>query len=225
MFKKIREDIRSIVARDPAARSAIEVVLFYPGVHAVLWHRLANRLWRARLATAARGVAWLSRLLTGIDIHPGAKLGRRLFIDHGLGLVIGETAEVGDDVTLYHGVTLGGTSLDRVHKRHPTIADGVIVGAGAKVLGPITIGAEARVGANAVVLKDVAPGVTVVGIPARPAGRETGHPPFLSYGTPCDEAVDPLLCQLKQLSEEMAALRAQLTALETARERMPAPPA
>lgn len=225
MFKKIREDIRSIVARDPAARSAIEVVLFYPGVHAVLWHRLANRLWRARFYTGARGVAWLSRLLTGIDIHPAAKLGRRLFIDHGLGLVIGETAEVGDDVTLYHGVTLGGTSLDRVHKRHPTIADGVIVGAGAKVLGPITVGAEARVGANAVVLKDVAPGVTVVGIPARPAGREAGHPPFLSYGTPCDEAVDPLLCQLKQLSEEMAALRAQLTALETTRERMPAPPA
>lgn len=166
MFQQISEDVRSVFARDPAARSSLEVVLTYPGVHAVILHRLAHGLWLRNWKLFARFLSMISRALTGIEIHPGARIGRRFFIDHGMGVVIGETAEVGDDVTLYHGVTLGGTSWNK-GKRHPTVASGVVVGAGAKILGPILVGEGARVGSNAVVTRDVPPGATVVGIPGR----------------------------------------------------------
>ncbi len=166
MFNHLREDISVVFERDPAARSTWEVLTTYPGVHALLVYRLSWRLWRWGLKWPARFLSFLGRWLTGIEIHPGATIGRRFFIDHGMGVVIGETAEIGDDCTLYHGVTLGGTSW-RQGKRHPTLQRGVVVGAGAKILGPITIGEGAKVGSNAVVVKDVPPGATAVGIPAR----------------------------------------------------------
>lgn len=166
MFQHLREDIASVFDRDPAARSFAEVLFCYPGIHALLLHRLAHRLWLSRWLWLARFVAHISRFLTGIEIHPGARIGRKFFIDHGMGVVIGETAEIGDGVTLYHGVTLGGTSWNE-GKRHPTLRDGVVVGAGAKVLGPIVVGANAKIGSNAVVVKDVPDGATAVGNPAR----------------------------------------------------------
>jgi len=166
MFDHLREDISVVFERDPAARSTWEVLTTYPGLHALLVHRLARRLWRWNLKWLARFVSHLGRWLTGIEIHPGAQIGRRVFIDHGMGVVIGETAEIGDDSTLYHGVTLGGTSWNK-GKRHPTLGKGVVVGAGAKILGPIFIGDGAKVGSNAVVVKDVPAGATAVGIPAR----------------------------------------------------------
>ena len=166
MFQRIRDDIRSVFERDPAARSTLEVLLTYPGLLAVWAHRVTHHLWRWRLKLLARVLAQLTRWLTGIEIHPGATIGNRFFIDHGMGVVIGETAEIGDDCTLYHGVTLGGTSWERA-KRHPTLGKNVVVGAGAKILGPITVGDNARVGSNSVVVKDVPAGATVVGIPAR----------------------------------------------------------
>ncbi|MFA7293520.1 MAG: serine O-acetyltransferase [Rhodocyclaceae bacterium] len=166
MFARLREDIQSVFDRDPAARSAWEVLTCYPGVHAALAYRFSHWLWGHRLRWLARFVSHLGRIVTGIEIHPGANIGRRFFIDHGMGVVIGETAVIGDDVTLYHGVTLGGTSWNK-GKRHPTLEKGVVIGAGAKVLGPITIGAGAKIGSNAVVVKDVPPGATAVGNPAR----------------------------------------------------------
>jgi len=166
MFSRIREDIACVFERDPAARSTWEVITCYPGFHALLIHRLAHALWRARMRWLGRLVSHVSRFLTGIEIHPGAQVGRRVFIDHGMGVVIGETAELGDDCTLYHGVTLGGTSWSK-GKRHPTLGRGVVIGAGAKVLGPIVIGDGAKIGSNAVVVKDVPAGATAVGIPAR----------------------------------------------------------
>lgn len=166
MFGRLREDIRSVFDRDPAARSTWEVLTCYPGVHALFMHRLAHWLWGHRLRWLARFAAHLSRFFTGIEIHPGAFIGRRFFIDHGMGVVIGETAVIGDDVTLYHGVTLGGTSWNK-GKRHPTLENGVVIGAGAKVLGPIVIGAGAKVGSNAVVTKEIPAGATAVGNPAR----------------------------------------------------------
>jgi serine O-acetyltransferase len=166
MFAALRRDIRTVLERDPAARSALEVLLCYPGVHALALHRLAHRLWHAGLTTLARAVSHVGRFLTGIEIHPAARLGQGLFIDHGMGVVIGETAEVGDDCTLYHGVTLGGVSWNK-GKRHPTLGRGVVVGAGAKILGPFVVGDGAKVGSNSVVVKAVPPGATVVGIPAR----------------------------------------------------------
>ena len=166
MLTRIREDIACVFERDPAARSTWEVVTCYPGFHALLIHRLAHGLWRMRLRWLARLVSHASRFLTGIEIHPGAAIGRRVFIDHGMGVVIGETAEIGDDCTLYHGVTLGGTTWNK-GKRHPTLQRGVVIGAGAKVLGPIVIGEGAKIGSNAVVVKSVPAGATALGIPAR----------------------------------------------------------
>ncbi|RBH56391.1 MULTISPECIES: serine O-acetyltransferase [Pseudomonas] len=166
MFERLREDIQSVFHRDPAARNAFEVLTCYPGLHAIWLHRLGHALWGMGWKWLARVVSNFGRWLTGIEIHPGAKVGRRFFIDHGMGIVIGETAEIGDDVTIYQGVTLGGTSWNK-GKRHPTLEDGVVVGAGAKVLGPFTVGAGAKVGSNAVVTKAVPAGATVVGIPGR----------------------------------------------------------
>ncbi len=214
-LKNLGEDISSIMARDPAARSRLEVVLCYPGFHALIWHRMSHFAWRRGWRLPARFLSHIGRMLTEIEIHPGAEIGRRFFIDHGAGAVIGETAEVGDDVTLYHGVTLGGTTLDP-GKRHPTLEDGVIVGSGAQILGPITIGAGARIGANAVVLKDVSPGVTMVGIPARqvlPRGRNVSQE-FVAYGTPDVEMPDPVIRALDGLTGEIEALRARIDFLE-----------
>jgi serine O-acetyltransferase len=165
MFARIREDIASVFDRDPAARTTWEVVTCYPGFHALLIHRVSHWLWGKGLKWLGRFVSHFGRWLTGVEIHPGATVGRRFFIDHGMGVVVGETAEIGDDVTLYHGVTLGGTSWSK-GKRHPTLSNGVVVGAGAKILGPVTIGEGARVGSNAVVVRDVPSGATAVGIPA-----------------------------------------------------------
>lgn len=166
MFERLREDIQSVFHRDPAARNAFEVLTCYPGMHAIWLHRAGHALWKRDLKWLARLVSNFGRWMTGIEIHPGATIGRRFFIDHGMGIVIGETAEIGDDVTLYQGVTLGGTSWN-AGKRHPTLGNGVVVGAGAKVLGPFTVGAGAKIGSNAVVTKEVPPGATAVGIPGR----------------------------------------------------------
>lgn len=171
MFERIKEDINCVFDRDPAARTSFEVFTNYPGFHAVLLHRASHRLWNNNWKWLARTLSTFSRWLTGIEIHPGARIGRRFFIDHGMGVVVGETAELGDDVTLYHGVTLGGTTWNK-GKRHPTLEDGVVVGAGAKVLGPITIAEGARIGSNAVVTKDVPAGATAVGIPGRIITKE-----------------------------------------------------
>ena len=209
MLRRLREDIRCVMDRDPAARSAFHVVTTYPGFHARVLHRLTARLWRWRLRWLARFISLLSRWVTGIEIHPAARIGRRFFIDHGMGVVIGETADIGDDVTLYHGVTLGGTSWQS-GKRHPTLGDDVVVGAGAKILGPIQVGSGARIGSNAVVLKDVPEGATMIGIPARQVGesnRSQGDEQrarvarrigFDAYGTtempdPVAQAVDAIL--------------------------------
>jgi len=167
MFEQLREEIACIHERDPAARSRIEILTCYPGLHAILIHRMAHGLWRRGWYWAGRFVSHLGRLLTGIEIHPGASIGRRVFIDHGFGVVIGETAEIGDDCTIYQGVTLGGTRLYKGEKRHPTLEEGVVVGAGAQILGGFTVGAHARVGSNAVVIKPVPAGATAVGNPAR----------------------------------------------------------
>ncbi|WP_028137081.1 serine O-acetyltransferase [Bradyrhizobium japonicum] len=174
LLELIREDIGCVRQRDPAARGQLETLLTYPGIHAVIWYRIANRLWTAGWRFAARLLSWFGRFASNVDIHPGARIGRRFFIDHGACVVIGETAEIGDDVTLYHGVTLGGTSWFP-GKRHPTLEDRVVVGAGAKILGPITVGAGSRVGANSVVIDSTPPDVTVVGIPARVVRPQLGH--------------------------------------------------
>ena len=215
MFDTIREQIDTVFQRDPAARSVIEIVLCYPGFHAALLHRIAHSLYARGWFTLARIVSQFSRTMTGIEIHPGARIGRRFFIDHGMGVVIGETSEIGDDVLMYHGVTLGGTSLAR-GKRHPTIRNRAIIGAGAKVLGAIEVGEGARIGSNAVVVSDVPPGVTVLGIPAKVVmsrGR-AGDQRFLAYGTPCDELPDPLMRCVTSMTEQVAALRRRIEMLE-----------
>ncbi|HXA72124.1 MAG TPA: serine O-acetyltransferase [Stellaceae bacterium] len=218
LFKNLREEVDTVLAKDPAARSRLEVVLCYPGFHSMLFYRVAHWLWSRNWLVLGRFVSHLGRLMTGIEIHPGAKIGRRLFIDHGMGVVIGETAEIGDDVTLYQGVTLGGTSLHH-EKRHPTLGDGVIVGSGAQILGGFTVGRDARVGANAVVVAEVPPGVTVVGIPAKPVGAPRPAAAktvsdFLPYGTPCDEIPDPVARVLNGLLDEVQSLRARLQDME-----------
>ena len=171
MFNIIREDIQSVLDRDPAARNTLEVLLCYPGLHAIWAHRLSHRVWKSGLKLFARWISQIMRGITGIEIHPGATIGRNVFIDHGMGVVIGETAEIGDYVTIYHGVTLGGTNLHKI-KRHPTIEDHVVIGAGAKVLGAITIGADSRIGANAVVVKSTPPDSVVVGVPGQVVMRD-----------------------------------------------------
>jgi serine O-acetyltransferase len=195
MFSRIREDIQCVFERDPAARSVWEVLTCYPGFHALQMHRFSHTLWRMKLRWLARFSSHIGRFLTGVEIHPGAAIGRRVFIDHGMGVVIGETAEIGDDCTLYHGVTLGGVSWDR-GKRHPTLGKSVVVGAGAKILGPFTVGDGAKVGSNSVVVKAVPAGATVVGIPARiveagPSHGEVGRMAFDAYAVSAD-LDDPL---------------------------------
>jgi len=220
MFRSLRAEIDSYVERDPALRSRLEVALCYPGFHALVFHRMANAAWRRGWHLLGRFVSHVGRVLTGIEIHPGARIGKRLFIDHGMGVVIGETAEVGDDVTLYQGVTLGGTSLAK-GKRHPTLEDGVIVGSGAQILGPFTVGKGARVGANSVVLKAVPPGVTVVGIPAQIASRRDEAPlprsVFDAYGMPCGGVEDPLGCAIETLLKRVEELNGRVATLEAER--------
>ena len=200
---------RAIRERDPAQPSWPEVIFSYPGLHAVLWHRLAHRLWRGGLRGLGRFVSHLARMLTGIEIHPGARIGRRLFIDHGMGTVIGETAEIGDDVLIYHGVTLGGLSL-KPGKRHPTVRDRAVIGAGAQVLGPITVGIGARVGANAVAVNDVADHTTVVGIPARCPPAECPEEATVGYGISATNP-DPVGDRLAALEAEVRTLRSRVS--------------
>ena len=226
MFDRIREDIAAIRSKDPAARSALDIWLSYPGFHAVRLHRVANALWRGGFRRSGRWVSHLSRFLTGIEIHPGAFIGRRVFIDHGMGIVIGETAEVHDDCTIYQGVTLGGTSLERGAKRHPTLERGVIVSAGAKVLGGFTVGENARVGSNSVVLKPVPAGATAVGNPARiieaqaDAAREeaSARMGFSAYGV--TQGDDPVAQAMKGLIDNAAGHEHQIALLWQAIEKL-----
>ena len=222
MFQFLKEDINCVFERDPAARTAFEVLTTYPGVHAVLLHRLSHWLWQRGFKWLARMLSHIGRFLTGIEIHPGARLGRRFFIDHGMGVVIGETTEIGDDVTLYHGVTLGGTSWQK-GKRHPTLQDNVVVGAGAKILGPITIGANARIGSNAVVVKDIPPGASVVGVPGnivtpkpdatRRRQEMAKRIGFDAYGATQDMP-DPLTNAINSLLDHIHGLEERLDALQ-----------
>ena len=198
MFSRLKQEIAVVFERDPAARTTWEVITCYPGFHALLVHRLAHWLWGVRLKWLGRLVSHLGRWLTGIEIHPGALIGRRFFIDHGMGVVIGETAEIGDDCTLYHGVTLGGTSWNK-GKRHPTLGNGVVVGAGAKILGPIMIGDDARVGSNAVVVKNVPPGATAIGIPARIVEKEAGDKAGFSAYAVGSDMNDPVAKAIHEL--------------------------
>ncbi|ANK81365.1 MAG: serine O-acetyltransferase [Rhizobiales bacterium NRL2] len=229
MWRALKDDIAAIKERDPAAKSALEIVVCYPSFHAVMFYRVANALWRRRLYFVGRFISQTGRFLTGIEIHPGAKIGRRFFIDHGMGVVIGETAEIGDNVTLYHDVTLGGVapSVDSAaqvgQKRHPTLEDDVIVGSGAQVLGPITVRKGARVGANAVVVKEVPPGVSVVGIPAEIVGKsrpklvddpKDARRAFAAYGMPLEGVTNPVDQRMSEILDEMEQLRERVTELE-----------
>ena len=221
-FKRLKEDLDSYLERDPAARTRFEVALCYPGFHALLFYRLSHGLWKRDWRLPGRLVSQLGRALTGIEIHPGAQVGRHFVIDHGAGVVIGETSNIGDDVTLYQAVTLGGISpsvdsesqVDQ--KRHPTLGDDVIIGSGAQVLGPITVGKGARVGANAVVTKDLPPGVTAVGIPARavmPRDKAKAKE-FVAYGTPADGCPDPVLKSIDELRGQLVAALNRVEDLE-----------
>lgn len=221
MLKRTIEDIDSFFARDPAARSRAEVILCYPGFHALLFHRFSHFLWKAQFKLLGRFVSYLGRMITGIEIHPGATIGRHFFIDHGMGVVIGETATIGNNVTIYHDVTLGGTSFEK-GIRHPQLGNDVIIGAGAQLLGPIHIGDGARIGSNAVVVHDVPAHTTVVGIPARAVVREakseeaeSDH--FDAYGTPTDDKQDPMLSTLDMLQQEVVRLAARVKELEALR--------
>jgi serine O-acetyltransferase len=230
LLKNLRDEIDAIMTRDPAARSRLEVVLCYPGFHALLYYRAAHWLWGHGWLLAGRFVSHLGRLLTGIEIHPGARIGKRLFIDHGMGLVIGETTEIGDDCTLYHGVTLGGRAPQRGEfgqKRHPTLGNGVIVSSGAQVLGPFRVGDGAVLAAAAVVLSEVPDGVTMVGAPARPIGSRRAEKPatptFEAYGIPPGGLPDPVARTLDGLLDEVTSLRARVAELEKCEGEHPAP--
>ncbi len=226
MFKSIREDINSVFDRDPAARNALEIILCYPGLHALWIYRIAHWFWTHDFFLIGRVTSHLGRFLTGIEIHPGAKIGRKFFIDHGMGVVIGETAEIGDNVTLYHGVTLGGVTWDKV-KRHPTLADNVVIGSGAKILGPFTVGKGAKIGSNSVVVKEVPENATVVGIPGRVVMSVPQEPtdekrPDLEHGKMPDPEAKAISCLFDQirelerkydlLAQEHTELKQQLTA-------------
>lgn len=203
MFARMKEDINSVFDRDPAARNFIEVLFCYPGLHAIWMHRIAHWFWKSELFFLGRFTSQVSRFITGIEIHPGAKIGRNFFIDHGMGVVIGETAEIGDNVTMYHGVTLGGVTWDKV-KRHPTIGDDVVIGSGAKVLGPFTVGKGSKIGSNSVVVKEVPPNSSVVGIPGRvvmAAEEKKEGKPDLEHGKMPDPEAKAISCLFDQLRE------------------------
>ncbi|MFV1922758.1 MAG: serine O-acetyltransferase [Methylotenera sp.] len=216
MFDHLKQDIAVVFDRDPAARTHFEVLTTYPGLHAIMLHRLSHWLWSIKFYWLGRLFSHIGRFLTGIEIHPGATIGHRVFIDHGMGIVIGETAVIGDDCTLYHGVTLGGTSWNK-GKRHPTLESGVVIGAGAKVLGPITIGKNAKIGSNAVVVRDVPENATAVGIPARileeeKAKKEAEKAKFSAYAVsddekdPINKALQPLITEIENLKRELSTL-------------------
>ncbi|MCI5049619.1 MAG: serine O-acetyltransferase [Rickettsiales bacterium] len=218
MFKRLTDDIDSFFSRDPAARTRLEVVLCYAGLHAVLFYRLSHWLWGKELKLLGRFTSHLGRMLTGIEIHPAATIGDHLFIDHGMGVVIGETASIGDNVTIYHDVTLGGTSMER-EVRHPQIGDDVIIGAGAQLLGPIEVGDGARIGSNAVVVRDVPEGATMVGIPARRVDVDADshakdEVTFAAYGTPTDISNDPVYKRFDGVNEQIAELVRRIDDLE-----------
>lgn len=225
MFKTIKEEIQVIFERDPAARSAVETLLTCPGLHAILFHRINHWLWKNKLFLLGRLGSYLTRFITGIEIHPGATIGKRFFIDHGMGVVIGETAEIGDDCSIYHGVTLGGTTWNK-GKRHPTLKNGVIIGAGAKILGPITLGENSRVGSNAVVVKDVPDGATVVGVPGHVVVKKASEEEqearreamakkigFAAYGAskdmpdPIQNAINSMLDHMHKVDEDLERLK------------------
>jgi len=220
MFERLKEDIACVFERDPAARTTFEILTNYPGLHAILWHRLSHRLWQKNWKWLARTLSTLARWLTGIEIHPGAIIGRRFFIDHGMGVVIGETACIGEDCTLYHGVTLGGTSWQK-GKRHPTLGNDVVVGAGAKILGPITIGNGARIGSNAVVVKPVPDGATVVGIPGRIINIDSDYKAhhkqvfkekiFDAYGLPHEMPdIDPMQYAINNMLDDIELIEVKM---------------
>jgi serine O-acetyltransferase len=213
MLKKIKEDLSIVFERDPAARSYLEILTTYPGVHAILFHRIAHKIWKIKLFWLGRLISHISRFLTGIEIHPGAVIGSRLFIDHGMGVVIGETSIIGDDCTIYHGVTLGGTSWKQ-GKRHPTLENKVVVGAGAKILGPIIIGSGAKIGSNAVVVKDIPKNVVAVGIPARIVqDAENKTNAFRPYAVGKDEA-DPMVKSIQSLVKQINKQEKMISDLE-----------
>lgn len=220
MFKTIREDIHSVFDRDPAARSSLEIFFCYPGLHAVWFYRVAHWFWIHDFYFLGRFISHLGRFFTGIEIHPGAKIGNKFFIDHGMGVVIGETAEIGNNVTLYHGVTLGGVTWDKV-KRHPTLEDNVVIGSGAKILGPFTVGRGAKVGSNSVVVKEVPPSATVVGIPGRVVMQEEKPVettrPDLEHGKLPDPEAKAIAClfdQIRALEKKVQELTDRLTESE-----------
>ena len=211
MFKRLREDVRVVMERDPAARSSLEVVLTYSGLHAIWFHRISHRLWKGDFPTLARMVSQFGRFLTGIEIHPGAKIGKGLFIDHGMGVVIGETCEIGDNVTLYQGVTLGGTGKEK-GKRHPTIGDNVLIASGAKVLGSMKIGDNSKIGAGSVVLKEVPPNSTVVGVPGHVIiqdGIKVQQQDFdhTNLPDPIEELLQSMQNEIEQLRNEVNQLK------------------
>ncbi len=218
MFSRIKEDIRAVFDRDPAARSIPEVIFCYPGLHAIWFHRISRFFWNHGFRFAGRFISHIGRFLTGIEIHPGARIGRGFFIDHGMGVVIGETAEIGDNVTLYHGVTLGGVSWEKT-KRHPTIGDNVVIGSGAKVLGPFTVGRGSKIGSNSVVVKEVPANSTVVGIPGRVvmAPEKSTDRMDLEHGNlpdPEAKAISCLFEQIRELERKFAALSSEHEALK-----------
>lgn len=235
MLDTLKEDLRVVFERDPAARSTLETLLAFPGLHAIILHRVNHWLWSNGWYLLARVGSHLGRFLTAIEIHPGARIGRRFFIDHGIGVVIGETTEIGDDCSIYHGVTLGGTTWQK-GKRHPTLEDGVIIGAGAKILGPITVGSGARIGSNAVVVKDVPQGATVVGVPGHVISRRQSDDKqaqreamakkigFDAYATgkdmpdPVQNAIDSMLDHMHEIERRLAQISARLEKEETSKE-------